>query len=170
MEELNFLYLVNCENKGEAYWEIGLTENANPLEDNKNFIECYRNELIGVEAAKQVVNAIDINLANLIQNCIEDGYTIDTTNKGISYDIPLNIIEDIYDFWLNLYKDNESFLKVVSLLTTRKKIDFSNPSIANALKGFTAIWASKIEDLHSYRPPSKKTPLPKEPMWKDSEK
>ncbi len=170
MNSLHFLYLVNCENKGEGYWEIGLTESSNPLQDNENFIECYRNELIGLEAAKQIINAIEINLSNLIQDCIEDGYSIESPNKGISYEIPLDIIEEIYDFWLNLYKDNDSFLKVVSLLTTRKKLDFSNPSIAKALKGFTAKWFSKIEVLHSYRPPSKKNHLPKEPMWIDSEK
>ncbi len=168
MEELKFMYLINCEREGECYWEIGLTENPDPLNESKIFIECYRKELIGLSAAKHIINAIEINLSNLLNECKHDGYIIESPSKGISYDIPLNVIEEIFDFWFNLYKDNDNFRKVLSLMELRKKIDFSNPSISNSLKGFTAKWVSRIERLHSYRPSSKKIKFKKEPMWLDS--
>ncbi len=167
MTKLQFLYLVNCEKDGEGYWEIGLTDNANPLQDNKNFIECYRKELIGEIAAQKIIKAIEINLENLLSDCIQDGYSIENPSKGFSYDLPLNVIEEIYDFWFNLYQENDLFAKVLNILLTRQKLNYSNPSISNALKGFTAKWASKIESLHSYRPPSKKINLQKVPMWID---
>ncbi len=169
MKDLQFLYLVSCEKEGEGYWRIGTTDNTDPLQESKNFIECYRKELIGIIAAKKIISAIEINLKNLLNDCIEDGFNLENPSEGISYDIPLNIIEEIYDFWLNLYQDVDIFDKVISLLLTRKKVDFSNPSIYKALKGFTAKWALTIEKLHSYRPPSKKIYLPKEPMWIDND-
>ncbi len=169
MKELQFLYLVNCEKEGEGYWMLGITDNINPLQENKNFIECYRKELIGITAAKEILNAIETNIENLLNDCIQDGYKIEPPSEGISYDLPLHVIEEIYEFWFNLYQDKDIFLKVLALLLTRKKLDFSNPTISNGLKGFTARWVSEIENLHSYRPYSKKVTSPKEPMWLDSE-
>ena len=168
MKELQFLYLASCEKEGEGYWKIGLTQNSDPLKESKNFIECYRKELIGMIAAKEIINAIEVNLSNLINDCLEDGYIIETPSEGISYDLPLHIIEEIYDFWVNLYQDNDLFLKVLNLLLKRKKLNLSNPSIYKGLKGFTAMWVSKIEKLHSYRPPSKKGYFQKDPMWRDN--
>ena len=124
--------------------------------------------MIGVIAAKQILNAIEINLTNLINDCLEDGYLIDKPSKGISYDLPLHVLEEIYDFWLSLYQDNDIFSKVLNLLVKRKKLNLSKPSIYKGLKGFTAKWVSQVEELHSYRPPSKKFYFYKDPMWRDN--
>lgn len=168
MKELQFLYLANCEKEGEGYWEIGLTRNLNLLQERKDFIECHRKELIGIIAAKAIINAIEINITNLINDCLEDGYVINKPYEGISYDLPLHVLEEIYDFWLTIYQDSDLFLKVLNLLLKRKKLNLSNPSIYKGLKGFTAIWVSKVEKLHSYRPPSKQVSLHKDPMWIDT--
>ena len=81
MTECQFLYLVNGEKQGEGFWRIGLTKNEDPLKEDKCFLECYRKELIGESAAKEILNAIEINLANLINDCISDGYFLETTNR-----------------------------------------------------------------------------------------
>ena len=169
MKEFQFLYLVSCEKGGEGFWKIGITDNINPLKESRDFIECYRKELIGLIAAKKILNAIQTTIESLLNDCMQDGYIIHKPSEGISYDLPLSIVEEIYDFWFNLYKDNDTFVKVLGLLSTRKKLNFSHPSISKGLKGFTAKWVSNIEKLHEYRPPSTKPSLSKEPMWIDGE-
>ena len=169
MKDRQILYLVNGENEGEGYWKVGLSSKINPLVENKNFIECYRKELIGGDYSEKVLNAIQINIKSLTNDCIQDGYILDQPKDGISFDLPLTVIEEIYDFWLNLYKDIGLFEKVLALLIIRNKLHFSNPSILKGLKGFTADWATKIEKLHNYRPPSTRNHLSKEPMWMDQQ-
>ena len=168
MSDKLFLYLVNGERDGKGFWKISLTTYSDPLEENSLFIECYRKELLGTEAAKEILNAIELNIDNLINDCRNDGYRIVTTDEGISYDLPLTTLEEIYDFWLNLYRDSKLFEKVFALLIVRKKINFSDPDIFKALKGFTAKWAQEIEKLHSYRPSSKRNIFHKDPMWSES--
>ncbi len=167
MTEFRFLYLVNGEKSGQGYWEIGLTSFSNPLKANKSFLECYRKELIGLNAANKILNAIEINIENLLNDCLNDGYMIEIPPEGISYDLPLTVLEEIYDFWLNLFKDKDQFEKVLGLLVLRKKINFLHPSIAKGLKGFTAEWVQKLDRLHAYRPPSAKIISQKKPMWEE---
>ncbi len=163
-----FLYLVNGESNGKGFWKISLTTYSDPLKADNCFFECHRKELLGNDAAKKILNAIEITIENLINDCIDDGYKIIIPAEGISYDLPLTILEEIYDFWLNLYHDSKLFEKVFALLIVRKKINFSDPDIFKALKGFTAKWAQEIERLHSYRPSSKRNIFHKDPMWSES--
>ncbi len=167
MSEILFLYLVNGEKDGKGFWKISLTTFSDPLEEDNCFFECYRKELIGTEAANKILNAIEITIENLINDCRNDGYKIITPSEGISYDLPLTILEEIYDFWLNLYQDNKLFKKVFALLIARKRINFSDPAMIKGLKGFTGKWAKEIERLHSYRPSSKRNIVPKDPMWSE---
>ena len=97
-----FLYLVNGEKNGKGFWKIGLTTFSDPLQADNCFFECHRKELIGNDAAKKILNAIEITIENLIKDCIDDGYKIIIPAEGISYDLPLTILEEIYDFWLTL--------------------------------------------------------------------
>ena len=163
-----FLYLVNGEKDGKGFWKISLTPCSDPLEVDSLFIECYRKELIGTEAAKKILTAIELNIKNLINDCRIDGYKIMTVDEGISYDIPLTILEEIYDFWLYLYRDNKLFKKIFSLLLARERINFSDPAMVKALKGLTGEWAPKIERLHSYSPSSKRAIFHKDPMWSEN--
>ena len=165
MRDSQFLFLVSAEKDGEGFWEIGLTKNLDPIKSNHCFLECYRKELIGIPAGKAISKAIEKNIQSLIDELTNDGYEMFKPAQGISYDLPLSVLEEIYDFWLNLYKDNYLFEKVEALLITRKKINFCNPIITSGLKGFTAEWSKKIEHLHSYRPASPRPTFSKEPMW-----
>ena len=115
MSDKLFLYLVNGEKHGKGFWKISLTTFSDPLEEDSLFIECYRKELLGTEAAKNILNAIELNIKNLINDCRDDGYKIISVDEGISYDIPLTILEEIYDFWLYLYRDSRLFKKIFSL-------------------------------------------------------
>ena len=168
MSDKLFLYLVNGEKDCKGFWKISLTPCSNPLEVDSLFIECYRKELVGAEAAKKILNAIDINIENLMNDCRNDGYKILSIDEGISYDIPLTILEEIYDFWLYLYRDSRLFKKIFSLLLARERINFSDPAMVKALKGFTGEWAQQIERLHSYRPSSKRAIFHKDPMWSEN--
>ncbi|WP_152557529.1 josephin [Prochlorococcus sp. MIT 0603] len=168
MNDSQFLYLVSGEKEGEGFWEISFSPNADPLNENKYFLECYRKELIGIMAAKEILKAIEMNIENLLDACRSDGYKIKNPVEGISYDLPLTVLEEIYDFWIDLYAEPNLFERVLSLLITRKKINFSHPSIVKGLKGFSGEWAQKIEKLHSYRPSSKRDIFEKEPMWAEN--
>ena len=168
MSDKLFLYLVNGEKDGKGFWKISLTTFSDPLEEDSLFIECYRKELMGTEAAKKILNAIELNIENLINDCRDDGFKIMSVDEGISYDIPLTILEEIFDFWLYLYRDSSLFKKILALLLARERLNFSDPTMVKALKGFTGEWIQQIERLHSYRPSSKKNILHKDPMWSEN--
>ena len=165
MRDSQFLFLVSAEKDGEGFWEIGLTKNLDPIKSNHCFLECYRKELIGIPAGKAISKAIEKNIQSLIDELTNDGYEMFNPAQGISYDLPLSVLEEIYDFWLNLYKDSYLFEKVEVLLTIRKRINLSHPAISKGLTGFTAEWSKKLENLHRYRPASPRTILSKDPMW-----
>ncbi len=168
MNELKFLYLVNCLKVGEAYWKIGITNHTNPLNESKYFLECYRKELIGSVAANQILDAISINIKGLLDDCLNEGFSIKEPSDGISYDIPLVVVEEIFDFWFDLYKKGDLFDKVLELSKVRQRINLSNPFISKGLKGFTAEWVQKLEILYAFRPNSVKISSKKEPMWSDN--
>ncbi len=163
------MYLVNGEKKGKGFWKIGTSKNQNPLDDNKFFIECYRKELIGQEACKSVMKAIALNITSLVKECRQDGYLISDSEEGISYEIPLVVLESIYDFWLDLYRDHSLFNKVYRLLTTRRHLVFKELLEKKILIGFSAKWMYELEKLHSFRPPSSHSINFPQPMWYQEE-
>ncbi len=167
MKENLILYLVSGVKDGEGFWEIGLTKHLDPLTSDKYFLECYRKELIGITAAKEIIHAIEFNVESLLNDIKAEGYKTANPSQGISFDLPLSVLEEIFDFWVTLYQNNNIFERVFKLLETRKKVRFSDPNIMKGLKGFTAEWADKIEKLHIYRPPSTNLKTSKQPMWKE---
>jgi len=84
---------------------------------------------------------------------------------GISLDIPLDILESIFDFWLDTYKDKEAWETCLGLLKVRKRIPLTNLIESQSLKGKTKKWAIKIETLHTYVPSSLKNEKLNNPMW-----
>ena len=161
------LYLISGEKAGKGFWKIGSTKYKDPLkEDKKHFIECFRKEYLNVLKVNQLENAILLNIQNLIADCFKEGFNIVTSSEGISYDIPLNVLLEIYDFWFELYKSPELWDKCLGLLKCRRRLSFSNPSMIKGLNGFSAEWGAKIEELHKYRPVSLRTKkVRKDPMW-----
>ncbi len=161
------LYLVSAEQSGHGFWKVGTTKHENPLNENKaDFLECYRKELIGIEAGLAIEEAIKINIFNIMLLCKEDGFLLEKPSQGFSYDLPLTLLEEIFDFWFEMYKYSDVWDKYIRLLKCRSKLSFSNQFIINGLIGNTAKYATKIEYLHSYRPVLEdKYNRHNDPMW-----
>ena len=85
---------------------------------------------------------------------------------GISLDIPLDNLENIFDFWFNIYKNQEVWETCLGLLKVRKRISLTNLIESESLKGNSKKWAMKIETLHTYIPNSFRIEKLNDPMWK----
>ena len=161
------IYLVRVEKLGECYWKIGSTNLEDPLSvDNKNFVECFRKDLLGDSSAREVLFAISLNIKNLTNLCMEEGFSLHTPIEGFSYDFPLELIEEIYDFWLELYQSPKDWNTCLRLLKLRRTIRTFKPILEKGLIGDTSKWAQSIEKLHSYRPNILvESSVIFEPMW-----
>ena len=84
---------------------------------------------------------------------------------GISFDLPLEILENIFDFWLDIYKNQKDWEACLGLLKVRKRIPLTNLIESESLKGNSKKWAIKIENLHTYVPPSLRINKLNDPMW-----
>ena len=102
----------------------------------------------------------------MIDELKKNNYLVDQPSIGISFNIPLNILENIFDFWLSHYQEKETWEKCLGLLKIRKKVSLLNLIESGSLKGDSKKWAMEIENLHCYRPNSGKSNLMKQPMWK----
>ena len=162
-----FLVLASGEINGFGYWFINTTVHDSPTKVDKNLIELHRKELIGEESAKDILFAIFFNINNLKNDLNRDGFVIDNPPIGISFSFPLNVLENIFDFWVELYKDKNSWETCLGLLKIKKRNLLKSLILSNVLKGSAQEWAPKIEELHSYRPESHpKQKEVNEPMWK----
>jgi len=135
------------------------------LED-KNLLDCHRKELVGNESAKEILFAINLNIKNLLNELINKNHLIERPSLGISFDIPLDILESIFDFWLDIYKNKEAWETCLGLLNVRKRISLTSLIESESLKGNSKKWAIKIETLHTYVPNSLKIQKLNDPMWK----
>ena len=85
---------------------------------------------------------------------------------GFSFDIPLELLESIFDFWLQIYKNQQAWETCLGLLKIRKRISLTNLIKSESLKGNSKKWAIKVETLHTYIPNSMRIEKLNEPMWK----
>ena len=85
---------------------------------------------------------------------------------GIPFNIPLNFLENIFDFWLDKYKDKEIWQICIGLLKIRKRVSLLNLIKSESIKGDSKKFALEIENLHKYQPNSIKSKGSNEPMWK----
>ena len=161
-----YLFLSSAVKNGEGFWIIGVKNSDENILEDKNLLDCHRKELIGNESAKDILFAINLNIKNLVNQLRSKNYFIESPLIGISFDIPLDILECIFDFWLDIYKDQEAWETCLGLLKVRKRISLKNLIESESLKGNSKKWAEKIETLHSYVPNSKKIEKLNEPMWK----
>ena len=93
---------------------------------DKNLLDCHRKELIGNESARDILFAINLNISNLIGELRNKNYLIESPSMGISFNIPLDILENIFDFWLDIYKNQEAWETCIGLLKVRKRISLRN--------------------------------------------
>ena len=161
-----FLFLASGVKNGEGFWFIGVKNSDENILDDDNLLDCHRKELIGNESAKDIIFAINLNLNNLFDELANHKYLIEKPSLGISFNIPLNVLESIFDFWLDKYKNKETWETCIGLLKTRKRVSLSNLIRSGSLKGNSKKLAIEIEGLHSYKPSSLKDYFSKEPMWR----
>ena len=161
-----FLFLASGVLNDKGFWLIGIKSNDSKILDDKTLLECHRKELIGDESAKNIIDAINLNLDNLINDLKKNNFLLDQPPKGISFNIPLNVLENIFDFWLEKYKDQEVWETCFGLLKIRSRVSLTNLIKSDSIKGDSKKWAMEIENLHKYKPYSVKNNLSNEPMWK----
>ena len=160
-----YLFLASGLKNGEGFWIVGLKNCNEIILEDKNLLDCHRKELIGNASAKDILFAINLNINNLFDELRSKNYLIERPSMGISFDIPLDILENIFDFWLNIYKDQDAWATCLGLLKIRKRISLSNLIENSSLKGNSKKWAIKIETLHTYVPNSLKIEKLNDPMW-----
>jgi len=160
-----YLFLASGVKNGEGFWIVGVKNCDENIFEDKNLLDCHRKELIGIESAKDILLAINLNINNLLNELRNKNYFIAKPSIGISFDIPLDILENIFDFWLDIYKNQEAWETCLGLLKIRKRIPLTNLIESESLKGNSKKWAIKIETLHTYVPSSLKNEKLNDPMW-----
>ena len=161
-----YLILASGVKNGEGFWIVGIKNCDKNILEDKNILDCYRKELIGYQSAKDILFAIKLNINNLINELRNQNYSIKKTSLGISFDLPLDILESIFDFWLDTYKNQEAWETCIGLLKIRKRISLANLIEGEGLKGNSKKWAIKVEALHTYTPNYPKIEKINDPMWK----
>ncbi len=161
-----YLFLASGVKNGEGFWIVGVKNCDEDILEDKNLLDCHRKELLGNESAKDILFAINLNINNLFNELRNKNYLIERPSIGISFDIPLDILESIFDFWLDIYKNQEEWETCLGLLKVRKRISLMNLIESQSLKGNSKKWAIKIETLHAYIPNSIKIERINDPMWK----
>ena len=161
-----YLFLASGHKRGEGFWIVGVKNCDENILDDKKLLDCHRKELIGNESAKSILFAINLNIYNLLNALKNNNYLIERPSIGISFDIPLEILEKIFDFWLDIYKNQEAWETCLGLLKVRKRISLKNLIEGGSLKGNSKKWAIEIETLHNYVANSLKIVKFNDPMWK----
>ena len=147
------LYLASGVNDGIGFWLINFTEDEDIINScNSKLLECYRKELFGIEAATEIMAAINCTLDIFVFQSSIEYFKLDNYKVGYSSEIPLCIIEDIFDLWAYNYKDEILWKKYIGLLNLRKKMKSNNSYINVGLKGDTYEFAIKLDELLSFRP------------------
>ena len=161
-----YLFLASGVKNGEGFWMVGVKSCDENILADQNLLDCHRKELIGNESAKDILFAIDLNINNLLNELSKQNYLIEKPSMGISFDLPLDILESIFDFWLDIYKNQEAWETCIGLLKVRRRISLKNLIESESLKGNSKKWAIKVEELHTYLPNSLKIEKINDPMWK----
>ena len=161
-----YLFLASGVKNGEGFWMVGVKNCDENILADQNLLDCHRKELIGNESAKDILFAIDLNINNLLNELSKKNYLIEKPSIGISFDLPLDILENIFDFWLDIYKNQEAWETCIGLLKVRRRISLKNLIESESLKGNSKKWAIKVETLHTYIPSSLRADKISDPMWK----
>ena len=161
-----YLFLASGVKNEEGFWIVGVKNCDENIHEDKILLDCHRKELVGNGSAKDILFAINLNINNLFNEILNKNYLIKRPDMGISFDIPLDTLESIFDFWLDIYKHPEAWETCLGLLKIRKRISLTNLIESESLKGNSKKWAIKVEKLHTYRPNSIGIKKINDPMWK----
>ena len=160
-----YLFLASGVKNGEGFWMLGVKNCDENILADKNLLDCHRKELLGNESSKDILFAINLNIKNLLDELKNQNYLIKRPSIGISFDIPLDILESIFDFWVDIYKNQEAWETCIGLLKIRKRISLKNLIESESLKGNSKKWAIRVETLHTYIPNSLRNKKGNDPMW-----
>ena len=160
-----YLFLASGAKNGEGFWIVGVKNCDENILQDKNLLDCHRKELVGNESAKDILSAINLNINNLLNEFRNKKYLIERPSMGISFDIPLDLLESIFDFWVDIYKNKEAWETCLGLLKVRKRISLTNLIQSEILKGNSKKWAMEVETLHNYVPNSFTLEKVNDPMW-----
>ena len=163
---VQYLFLASGVKNGEGFWMVGVKNCDENILSDQNLLDCHRKELIGNESAKDILFAINLNINNLFNELRKKNYFIEKPSIGISFDLPLDILESIFDFWLDIYKNQDAWETCIGLLKVRKRISLKNLIESESLKGNSRKWAIKVETLHTFIPNSFRIDKVDNPMWK----
>ncbi len=161
-----YLFLASGAKNGEGFWIVGVKNCDENIFEDENLLDCHRKELVGCESAKDILFAINLNISNLFNELRKNNYLIERPSKGISFSVPLDLLENIFDFWLDIYKNQKAWKICLGLLKVRKRISLTNLIKSGSIKGNSKKWAMKIETLHTYVPNSHRNKKLNNPMWK----
>ncbi len=161
-----YLFLASGVKNGEGFWIVDVKNCDENILADKNLLDCHRKELIGNESAKDILFAINLNINNLFNELINNNFPIKRPSIGISFDIPLDLLEIIFDFWLDIYKNQEAWEICLGLLKIRQRISLTNLLESGSLRGNSKKWAIQVETLHNYVPNSLRIEKLNDPMWK----
>ena len=162
------LYLASGVNEGVGFWVVNFTEEDNIFNSLcSELLECYRKELFGLDGAIEVKEAINTTLDILCLDSKYEKYKLDNYNTVYSSEIPINLIEDVFDLWAYNYGNGILWKKYIGVLSLIKKIKKNNNYINIGLKGDTYEFATKLDGLLSFRPINSKLRLDKsnDLMW-----
>ena len=161
-----FIFLASGVINDEGFWLIGIKNCELNILDDNSLLECHRKELTGYDSAKDIIYAINLNVENLIYDLKKQNFLLDSPPKGISFNIPLTVLENVFDFWIEKYKEKEVWETCLGLLKIRSKVSLNYLINSDSIKGDTKKWAIEIEDLHNYKPNAIKNKNLNDPMWK----
>ena len=162
------LYLASGVSDDIGFWVVNFTDQENIFNSLAGkLLECYRKELFGFEGAIEVKEAINKTLDILCLNSQYDKYKLDNYNTAYSFEIPINLIEDIFDLWAYNYNNKILWKKYIGVLNLKKKIKKNNNYINIGLKGETYEFATKLDEILSFRSINSKLRLDKsnDLMW-----
>ncbi len=146
------LYLASGVSDGIGFWLVNFTEEEDIFNSlDSKLLECYRKELFGLQGAIDVKKAINTTLDILSFESEYDRYKLDNNLIGYSFEIPINLIEDIFDLWAYNYNNDVIWKKYIGLLNFRKKIKKNNNYINVGLKGDTYRFAMKLDELLNFK-------------------
>ena len=117
-----FIFLASGVIGTEEFWLIDTKSSDSTILDDKTLIDCHRKELVGYDSGREILNAINQNVENLIKELNKKNVSLKKPPKGFSYNIPLNLLENIFDFWVEKYKDKDIWETVVDFLKSGKEL------------------------------------------------
>ena len=155
-EKLLYLAMESQKEKEMVNAVKTIIKNCTDLKANLNKIPTFEIEYLFLRIRAKAVGEI----SEFTVTCPDDNKTT------VDVKLPLEHIEHIFDFWVDIYRNSDDWNKCLGLLKLRSSTSLVEPFLRTSFIGNTAQLALQIDQLHRYRPESYcQIPILKEPMW-----